>query len=182
MHHNIPYLPSLDHSDDSSEYSSSGYSQDDTDDEDWTMCEDEDEEDQAYEEDQEYEEDYSTCKTESDSSHEDTDEDDSDSDMPALLECADEPESSSDDSSYEGFSEYDESFYYTDIVEQLFPDEDTQGNSQALNKCQTYQPTVPCSDTIHKAWTAITLKANSSYARHYKGIPEPDEITLGSAS
>ena len=46
MHQKIPYLPSLDHSDDSSEYSSSGYSEVDTDDEDWTMCEDEAEDDQ----------------------------------------------------------------------------------------------------------------------------------------
>ena len=53
MHHPIPYLPSLDHSDDSSEYSSSGDSEDDTDDEEWTICEDEDEDDQEYEEEQE---------------------------------------------------------------------------------------------------------------------------------
>ena len=46
MHHPIPYLPSLDHSDDSSEYSSSGHSEDDTDDEEWTICEDEEEEEQ----------------------------------------------------------------------------------------------------------------------------------------
>ena len=57
MHHNIPYLPSLDHSDDSSEYSSSGYSEDDKFDEDWTMCEEEDEENQEDEEDQEDEKD-----------------------------------------------------------------------------------------------------------------------------
>ena len=30
--------------------------------------------------------------------------------------------------------------------------------------------------------TAITLKANSSYSRCQKGIPDPDESTLGSAS
>ena len=82
---------------------------------------------------------------------ENLDEDDFDSDMPMLLEHADEPDSSSDDSSYEGFSDYEEYCYYTDIVEQLFPDEDTQGNYQTLKNCQSYQPTVPCSETMHKA-------------------------------
>ena len=42
MHHPIPYLPSLDHSDDSSEYSSSVHTQDEKDDEDLSFCEDED--------------------------------------------------------------------------------------------------------------------------------------------
>ena len=101
--------------------------------------------------------------------------------MQMLMEHADETDSSSDDSSYEGFSEYEEYCYYSDIFEQLFPDEETQGNSQKLNNCQSYQSAIPCSDTTHKACTAITLNANSSYARHHKGIPEPDEITLGSA-
>ena len=176
MHHPIPYLPSLDHSDDSSEYSSSGHSEYDTEDEDWTICEDEDDEEQENEEEQEDEEDDSTCKTESDSSQED----DSDDDMPMLLECANQPDSSSDDSSYEYFSDSEDYGYYSDIVEELFPEEYTQGNTQNLNKCQQLAKT--CTPTTHKACTAITLKANSSYARHHKGIPDPDESTLGSAS
>ena len=102
--------------------------------------------------------------------------------MPMLLECADEPDSSSDDSSYEGFSDYEEYCYYTDIVEQLFPDEHTQVNSQTLKNFQSFQSDVPSSESTHKSYTAITLKANSSYARCHKGIPDPDESTLSSAS
>ena len=57
MHHNIPYLPSPDHSDDYSEYSSSVHTHDATDDEYLSLFEDEDED---YQEDEE-QEDYSTC-------------------------------------------------------------------------------------------------------------------------
>ena len=85
--------------------------------------------------------------------------------MPMLMDHADLPDSSSDDSSCEDFSDYEDYGYYSDIVEELFPDEDTQGNTQSLNKGQ--QLAMPCSQKTHKACTDITLKANASYARHH---------------
>ena len=57
--------------------------------------------------------------------------------MPILMDPADESDFSSDDSSYEDFSDYSE------IVEQLFPDENTQEKLQALNNFHVYHSAVP---------------------------------------
>ena len=88
--------------------------------------------------------------------------------MPLLMELEDESDSSSDDSSYEDFSDYSE------IVEQLFPDENTQENSQALNNFHFYHSAVPCSESNLKSCTAITLQAKSTCVRCHNGITYPD--------